>query len=152
MNISLDQLELNGNHINHSLESGEEFDLSNRGDENVQEISGCGNVDADAVGTSLHAAEASSGSSGSSGVYRRLQESENNHSSLYPLAKDVNRTIISQATIQTIIADVNPTIWGRYHPNFNQPNRIRAVWSDAELHFLGQVLSEFTDERYERNH
>jgi len=43
--------------------------------------------------------------------------------------------------------DSSSIVWGRQHPNFNQPNRIRAAWSEAELKFLGQVISEFSDER-----
>jgi hypothetical protein len=37
----------------------------------------------------------------------------------------------------------NNTVWGILHPHFSEPNRERAVWSDAELDYLGRVTETF---------
>jgi hypothetical protein len=153
-----DQLELNRNH---SLESGAEFEIRRSISENVLEtiVSSPEAANTDSSGVSNTYIDTYSLStpqqprrvealSGPSEVRRSLAVGTNSSES--PLAIEHRPTVRSQSstTLPSIIAGTTPKIWGRYHPNFNQPDRIRAVWSEAELNFLGHIVSELSDERF----
>ena len=144
-----DKLESNRNQ---SLETGPAVTISNS-TENVEEPFYRGTVDAGILLVtntieSCPVVDIPQQMQGSSEDNRRLLSVDNQISGS-PRATELHQNLNSQVSTSplTIIVDTKPIVWGRLHPNFNQPTRIRAVWSEAELSFLRRVLSDFTDER-----
>lgn len=55
----------------------------------------------------------------------------------------------SDSSPSIAISQPSVILWGLNHPQFNIPPGARAGWSDAELYYLGNLVSTFKEERYQ---